>query len=115
MAYRPRTETTTNEAQKFIGTDSKRTTVTITNLSGETCYWGVDPTLTTGNGAPIFNNGRAEFNFINGRDPRIARFIIGTVGGDIRIDEEASNEPDPFSVIAGILTDIKNLLMRRSG
>jgi hypothetical protein len=94
MAYRPFSFTTTSAAQQAVTYDENRTNLVITNLSGETAYKGVDTTLTTENGSPIFNNGRFESNFLNGTDPRIARFLIGTAGGDIRIEEEFSNGGD---------------------
>lgn len=90
MVYKPRAVTVTTTPIMHINPDPGRDVVVITNLSGSTIYWGVDPELTTDNGAPIFNNGRAEFSRENGRDPRIARYLVIASGsGDVRIDEES--------------------------
>lgn len=114
MAYRPKSIITTAAAQEVIAHDPKRTTVVISNLSGETCYWGVDGTVSnTGpdQGAPIFNNGRAEFSFANGRDPRIPRFVIGTAGASkIIIDEEFADEPSGTNeTLNKILEELRRL------
>lgn len=92
MVYKPRAFAVTTAAQMAVNPDPDRDVVVITNLSGATIYWGVDPELTTSNGAPVFNNGRAEFTRQNGRDPRIARYLISGGTGDVRIDEESTGE-----------------------
>ena len=91
MVYKPRAITVTTTPTMEVNPDLDRDVVVITNLSGATIYWGVDPELSTSNGAPIFNNGRAEFSRENGRDPTIARYlVIGSGSGDVRIDEESA-------------------------
>lgn len=93
MVYKPRSVTVTTTPEMDVNPDPGRDVVVITNLSGATIYWGVDPELNTSNGAPIFNNGRAEFSRENGRDPTIARYlVIGSGSGDVRIDEESTGE-----------------------
>ncbi|MBP2029755.1 hypothetical protein J2755_000675 [Methanohalophilus levihalophilus] len=93
MVYKPRAFNVTTDPEMAVNPDPDRDVVVITNLSGATIYWGVDPELSTANGAPIFNNGRAEFSRENGRDPRIARYlVIGSGSGDVRIDEESTGE-----------------------
>lgn len=111
MAYRPYAYTTTVAAVRAVTYDAKRTNLVIVNLSGETCYWGVDSTLTTANGAPILNNGIYEAAFAYGLDPRIEIWLIGTAGGDVRIIESRSDmteEPDP---ILYELQGIRNILL----
>lgn len=88
---RPRTFTTTATAQMIINYDEKRTSLRISNVSGETCYIGVDPTVSTSGrdqGEPIFNNGRFTAAFYEGIDPRLERWIIGSVGGQIIVGED---------------------------
>ncbi len=93
MVYKPRAVTVTTTPAMEVNPDPDRDVVVITNLSGATIYWGVDPELSISNGAPIFNNGRAEFSRLNGRDPTIARYLVIAAGsGDVRIDEESVGE-----------------------
>lgn len=93
MVYKPRVVTVTTTSEMQVNPDPNRDVVVITNLSGATIYWGVDPELSTANGAPIFNNGRAEFSRVNGRDPRIARYLVIAAGsGNVSIDEESVGE-----------------------
>ena len=93
MVYKPRAIIVTTTPAMAVNPDPNRDVVVITNLSGATIYWGVDPELSTSNGAPIFNNGRAEFSRENGRDPTIARYLVIAAGsGDVRIDEESAGE-----------------------
>jgi len=90
MVYPPRQETITTTARIVVNPDPNRDVVVVTNLTGATIYWGTDSSLSTANGAPIFNNGRAEFSRVNGRNPRIARWLITATGsGTISIDEES--------------------------
>ena len=88
--YKPRSATVTTSPEMIVNPDPKRDVVVITNLSGDTIYWGVDSELSIDNGAPIFNNGRAEFSRQNGRNPTIARYLISSGTGNIRIDEEST-------------------------
>ena len=93
MVYKPRAVTVITTPEMAVNPDPNRDVVVITNLSGATIYWGVDPELSTLNGGPIFNNGRAEFSRDNGRDPTIARYLVIAAGsGDVRIDEESVGE-----------------------
>lgn len=91
MAYRPRTFQVTSAAQEAVNYDKDRTSLIITNLSGETIYMGGDPTITVSGitqGSPIFSNGRYTAAFYEGRDPRVAIWLIGSAGGQIIIDEQ---------------------------
>jgi hypothetical protein len=95
MAYKPRSATVATTPEMIVNPDPNRDVVVVTNLTGATIYWGVDPELSTDNGAPIFNNGRAEFTRQNGRDPTIARYLVIAAGsGDVRIDEESTGSSD---------------------
>jgi len=90
MVYKPRVVAVTTTTEMAVNPDPNRDVVVITNLTGATIYWGVDPELSTANGSPIFNNGRAEFSRVNGRDPRIARYLVIAAGsGNVSIDEES--------------------------
>lgn len=112
MAFKPIVKTTTNVAQEVINYDALRTNVTITNLSGETVYISPDPDVAASGsqqGEPIYNNGRFEANWSNGRDARLARFAIGTVGGTIIVGFEYYHD-DPMQKvlerIEGILSSL---------
>ena len=88
---RPRTFQTTSAAQMIINYDEKRTSLRISNVSGETCYIGVDPTVSISGlnqGEPIFSNGRFTAAFYEGIDPRLERWIIGSVGGQLIVGED---------------------------
>lgn len=90
MVYKPRSITVTTTRSMEVNPDPGRDVVVITNLTGATIYWGVDSELSIANGAPIFNNGRAEFSRVNGRNPRIARWLVIAAGsGTVNIDEES--------------------------
>jgi hypothetical protein len=111
MAYKPRSATVTTTPSMIVNPDPNRDVVVITNLTGSTIYWGVDPELSTINGAPIFNNGRAEFTRENGRDPTIARYLVIAAGsGDVRIDEESTGNGDKLiQVLERISTILEKL------
>ena len=112
MVYKPREVTVTTTVEMHVSPDPNRDVVVITNLAGATIYWGVDPELLTTNGAPIFNNGRAEFSKQNGRDPRIARYLVIAAGsGDVRIDEESVGEDLQLNT----LRQIRNTLEQMTG
>lgn len=98
MPYRPRFFVVTTTPQEVVTYDPNRDNCTITNESTVTVYWGVDSSLTAargvmGSGAPITaNNGRAEFNRANGRDPRLSRWLVVASGtATVTIDEESIN------------------------
>ncbi len=92
MAYKISLFTSTNSAKVAIDADPKRTKVVITNESGETARWGdAKVEYAAGKGGPIFNNGRLEISRDNGRDPTVARYIIGNAGGNFTIEEEWVN------------------------
>jgi hypothetical protein len=109
MAYQPYHYATLTTADKAVQYDPKRTVVTITNLSAITVYLGVDSTLTTTNGIPIFSNGRFEASHQTGYDPTIAYWLVdGSGGGDIRISE--SSDVDPYLEIQkGMWETMKNI------
>jgi hypothetical protein len=111
MAYKPRSATVTTNPEMIVNPDANRDVVVITNLTGSTIYWGVDPELSMDNGAPIFNNGRAEFTRQNGRDPTIARYLVIAAGsGDVRIDEESTGSGDKLiPVLEKISTILEKL------
>jgi hypothetical protein len=111
MAYKPRSSTVVTTPEMIVNPDPNRDVVVITNLTGSTIYWGVDPELSTDNGAPIFNNGRAEFTRQNGRDPTIARYLVIAAGsGDVRIDEESTGSSDKLiQVLEKISTILEKL------
>lgn len=90
MAYKPKHITVGTTAQQEIGPDPNRDTVVVTNLSTTTnLYWGVDSELSTANGGVIYPMGRIEFTWLNGRDPRIIRWLVAESGTiDVSIDEE---------------------------
>ena len=67
----------------------KRTTLSFTNLGPNTFFWGVDAGLSAINGMPVFINQTVTFSFVDGDDPRIARYMICAFAGtaDVRIAE----------------------------
>jgi len=107
------TKTTGATAIEATSYDGARTNLTISNLSGETCYMSTDPNVAASGsdqGEPIFNNGRFEANWSNGRDPRLARFIIGSAGGQIIIGMEWYKQ-DPVTVaLEGFKESIRGLV-----
>lgn len=111
MAYKPRSATVDTTSRMIVNPDPNRDVVVITNLTGSTIYWGVDPELSTDNGAPIFNNGRAEFTRENGRDPTIARYLVIAAGsGGVRIDEESTGSGDKLvQILEKILAVLEKL------
>ena len=107
------TKTTTNAAQEVVAYDKDRTNLTISNLSGETCYISTNPNVAASGvdqGEPIFNNGRFEANWSNGRDPRLARFAIGTAGGQIVIGMEWYHEDPITTAMEGLHEAIDELI-----
>ena len=113
MAYKPRAVTVSTSPEMHVNPDPNRDVAVITNLSGATIYWGVDPELTIDNGAPIFNNGRAEFTRQNGRDPTIARYLVIAAGsGDIRIDEESTGVSDKLVQVLERIAQVMERLTR---
>ena len=92
MPYKINEVITSSTRVKACDADPKRTKVVITNESGETVRWGdAAVTYAAGRGAPIFNNGRLEIDRANGRDPTAARFVIGSAGGTLTVEEEWAN------------------------
>lgn len=107
------TKTTTNAPQEVVSYDPDRTNLTMTNLSGEICYISVDPNVAssgTDQGEPIFQNGRFEANWSNGRDPRLARFVIGTAGGQLVIGMEWYKADPITEALKGFNAGIQRLI-----
>jgi len=107
------TFTTTSTAREAAAYDKNRTNLTISNLSGETCYMGTNPNVAASGpdqGEPIFNNGRFEANWSNGRDPRLARFLIGSAGGQVIVGMEWYQDDPLKTTLQGIQTAIETLI-----
>ncbi len=108
MANKIHPETTSSTAIKAIGFAKGRTFAAIHNISGETCYHADNGQVDSTHGAPIFNNGRAVFSFDGGSNPEIERWVIGSAGGTIIIEEEFSQ--DPFiTLMKSLLTALDGL------
>lgn len=101
MAFKPVVKQTLSTVIEVCAYNPDVTNITITNLSGETCYISTDPDVAASGsqqGEPIYNNGRFEANGTNGRDPRLARYAIGTVGGTIIVGMEYY-KADPIQLL----------------
>jgi len=93
VVYKPKQIEINTTPQQIVGYDPARDTLVLSNLTGAIMYWGVDSELSIANGAPVFNNGRVEFNRTNGRDPRISRWLVLAAGsGTVSVDEESIGE-----------------------
>ena len=89
MTFKTSKVTTTNTRVKLLEADPKRTHVDVYNESGELVRFGdKSVTYAAGGGQAVSDGQHMLLYRLIGTDPTPERWVIGSVGGTITIQEE---------------------------